>query len=87
MPPVTGAAEVGFGVAASGICPSVQNKARGRVHSDPARAGQIDFRPSVQVDDVLLDAARTVERFHVGLELNRVAAAEASRHPEMPQHV
>src|SRR6516164_6098409 len=47
--------------------------AGGRIEPDPASAGQVNFSPRMQVDAILLDTFRTIERLHVGLELDEVA--------------
>ena len=78
-PPVIGAALCGSGVHASGMCPSPASRPRRRIEADPARAGQIHFAPGVQIGEVLVRAARAVERFQVGLELDEVAADEPRR--------
>ena len=69
------------------MCPSPASRPRRRIEADPARAGQIDLAPGVQVGEILVRAARAVERFHVGLELDQVAADEARREPEMAQQL
>ena len=60
-------------------------EARGRIETDPARAGQIDFRPGVQVGEVVVGARRPVERDEVGLELDEIAGHEAGGKAEMAQ--
>ena len=56
-----------------------------RVESDPSAAGQIDFAPRVQIGEIFFRAARPVERLHVGLELNQVAADEARGETAVPE--
>lgn len=46
----------------------------GRVKADPARARQIDFTPGVQVGEIARCPAWAVERFHIRLKLDQVAA-------------
>ena len=58
--------------------------ARG-IQPDPAGAGQVDFAPSMQVGEVARRAARAVERFDVGGELDQVAADEACGEPEVAE--
>ena len=45
-------------------------QARGWIEADPARAGQVDLAPGVQVGEVVIGARRPVERDEVGLELD-----------------
>ena len=52
-------------------------QARGRVQPDPACAGQIHLAPGVQVGEVDFGAARAVERFDVGGELDQIARYKA----------
>ena len=58
-----------------------------RIEPDPAGAGQIDFGPGVQVGEVAVRAARAVQRFDVGRELNQVAGNEPRRQAQMPQQL
>ncbi len=48
-------------------------QARGGIQADPAGAGQVDLAPGVQVGEVVVGAARAVERLDVGRELDQVA--------------
>ena len=56
-----------------------------RIETDPTRAGKVDFGPGVQIGDVFLGAAGTIERLHVGRELNQVAGNKARGQPKVPQ--
>ena len=64
-----------------------REEARGRIETDPACAREVDFRPGVQVGEIVIRARRPVERFHIRLQLNEVAGHEARREPVMPQDV
>ena len=79
--PVTGAAECGSGVAASGNVSFPGEQAGGGIEADPTRAGQIDFRPGVQIGKIVRRTRGTVERFHIGLELNQIAGDKARGEP------
>ena len=57
------------------------------IEADPAAAGQVDFGPGVQVGEILVRAARAVERFDVGRELNQVAGNESRRQSKMPEQL
>ena len=54
------------------------------IKSDPAPAGQINFRPGVEISEIFFRTTRAVERFYVGLELDQVAADEPRREAEVP---
>ena len=62
-------------------------QSRGRVEADPAGAGKIDFGPGVQVGEVLRGAGRTVERFHVGLELDEIAGNETRGQADVAENL
>ena len=85
IPPETGAAEAGSGVAASGIWPSPGHQAGGGVEADPAGAGQIDLGPGMQIGEVSAGALRPLDRLLVGDELDQVARDEARGEAEMAQ--
>lgn len=55
----------------------------GRVKTDPAGAGQVDFGPGVQVGEIDLGAAGTVDALLVGRELDQVAGHKAGRQAEI----
>ena len=57
------------------------------VQADPARAGQIDFAPGVQVGEILFRPARAVERLLVGGELNEVAGDKTRGQSEMAEQL
>ena len=63
------------------------HQARGRIQSDPARAGQKHLAPGVQVGEVGLGATRTVEGFDVGFQLNQVARYKACRQAQVSQQL
>src|SRR4051794_40340472 len=46
---------------------------RGRIKTDPAGAGQINFAPGVEISEIVFGAGRAVERFYVSGKLNQVA--------------
>ena len=58
-----------------------------RIEPDPAGAGQVHLGPGVQIGEVGCGARWTVERLHVGRQLNQVARDEARRQPEVAQHL
>ncbi len=58
-----------------------------RVEADPAGAGQVYFRPGVQVGEVGGWALGAFERLHVGDELDQVAGDEARRIAELAQQL
>ncbi len=60
-------------------------QARGRVHADPAGAGNIDLGPGVQVGEILVRAARAFDRIDVGPELDEIARDEARGEAEPAQ--
>ncbi len=57
------------------------------VQPDPAGARQVDLVPGVQVGDVPGYTGGSVERFNVGLELDRVAGDEARRQALVAQNL
>src|ERR1700731_4734042 len=59
--------------------------ARGDVEADPAGAGKIDLRPGMQIGEIVLDLARSLDRIDVWTQLNEIARDEAGREAEMPQ--
>ena len=61
------------------------HEAGGRVEADPARAGQVDLGPGVQVGEIVVGAGRSVERLHVRAKLNEIARHEAGRQAEVAQ--
>ena len=62
-----------------------REQARGGVEADPARTGQVDLGPGVQVGEVLVGAGRPVERRDVRLELDQVTRHETSGESKAPQ--
>ena len=58
---------------------------RCRVEADPAGAGQIHFRPGVQIGEVDVGAGGAVERFDVGPQLNQITGDKARRQADMAQ--
>ena len=58
-----------------------------RVEADPARAGQIDLGPGVEVGEILVGAGRAVEGDDVGLELDEVSGDEARGETQMAEHL
>ena len=63
------------------------HQSRSRVETDPARAGQEDLAPGVQVGEIDLGATGAVERLDVGFELDQVARDEARGQPEVAQRL
>ena len=57
--------------------PLAAEHSRGRVHPDPAGAGQINLGPGVQIGKILLGAFRPLHRLDVGAQLNEIARDEA----------
>ena len=70
-----------------GDMPLARQHARGDVKADPARAGQIDLGPGVQIGEVALDLARAFERIDVGAKLDEIAGDEARGEAEMAQRL
>ena len=83
--PVTGAALAGQRRARERDVAFAGEQSRGRVEADPSGAGNVGFGPRVQVGEVLLRAARPVERLLVGGELDEVARGEARGDAEVAQ--
>ena len=67
--------------------PFASEQAGSRVEADPAGARQINLAPGVQVGEIDLGAARTVERFDVRGQLDQITGDEAGRHAEMAQQL
>ncbi len=65
--------------------PLAAKEPRGRVHSDPARAGKIDLRPGVKIGEIAIRSHRPFDRIEVFLELDEIAGDEARRKAEAPQ--
>ena len=57
----------------------------GGVQADPAGAGDENLRPGVQVGEIHLGTGGTVQRFHIGLELDQIAGDKARRQAQMAQ--
>ncbi len=64
-----------------------REQAGSRIEADPAAAGQIHLAPRVKIGEILFRAARSVERLHVGLELDQVAADKARRQAAMAEQL
>ena len=62
-------------------------QARGGVEPHPARARQIHLAPGVQVGEVHFGAARAVERFHIGGQLNQIARDKAGGDVHVPKQL
>ncbi|CAB4583968.1 unannotated protein [freshwater metagenome] len=67
--------------------PLAREQARGRIEAHPACAGQIHLAPGMQVREVHLRAAGAVERFHIRLQLDQIAAHESRGHAEMAEEL
>src|SRR5712672_2052613 len=65
--------------------PLTRQHARGDVKTDPARAGQIDFGPGVQIREIAFDLARPLDRIDVGPQLNEITGDEARGETEMAE--
>ena len=83
--PVIGAAERIMRRRAQRQMALAAEQAGGRVHADPAGAGQIDLGPGVQVGEILVRALRPFERIDVGLELDEIAGDETGGEAEPAQ--
>ena len=64
-----------------------REQAGGRIEPHPARAGQIDLGPGVQIAEVRARSRRTVERRDVGLKLHQIAGDEAAGETQMPRQL
>ncbi len=62
-----------------------RQQTRGRVKPDPARAGQINLAPCMQIGEVVIRARRSVERLQIRLQLDQVARAEPRRKAQIAQ--
>src|ERR1700751_1869118 len=62
-------------------------QARGRIHADPASAGEIDFGPGVEIGKIMRRAFRTFERLNVGPQLNEITRNKTRREPEVAQNL
>ena len=60
-------------------------QAGGRVHADPARAGDVDLGPGMQVGEVVVGPRGAVQRLQVVLQLDQVAGHEPRRETEPAQ--
>ena len=58
---------------------------RRRVEPDPARAGNVDLGPGVQIGEVGGRAGRSVERLHVGGQLDQIAGYEPGGQTHLAQ--
>ena len=65
--------------------PFPRKQAGSGVKPHPSRAGQVNFRPRVQVGKILFRADGTLQRFHVGFELNQVAGNKSRRQAQVPK--
>ena len=68
-----------------GDMPLPGQHARGDVKSDPSGAGKINFRPGVQIREIILDLTRSFDRIDVGTQLNEIARDETRGETEMPE--
>jgi hypothetical protein len=58
-----------------------------RIEPDPAGAGNVDFRPGMQVGEIVVGALRTVQRDEIRLQLDQVAGHEARGETEMAKRL
>ncbi len=76
-----------FGRATERDVPFARHQAARWVEANPARSGQINLAPGMQVSEIERGAARPVERLHVGRQLDEVTADESRRQTEAAQHL
>src|SRR5882724_1344652 len=76
-----------LGCAGKGDMPFAGHQAAGRVEANPPGTRQIHFAPSVQVGEVNGSSAWAIQRFHVGRELDEVAADKARGQTKMAQQL
>ena len=74
-----------FGSCRQRDVPFPRKQAGSGVKPDPSRAGQVNFRPRVQVGKILCRANRALQRLHVGFELNQVAGNKSRRQAQVAQ--
>lgn len=60
-------------------------QSRGRIEPHPARTGNINLGPGMQVGEIPLGSARSVQRLDVGGELDQVSGCEARRESEVTE--
>jgi hypothetical protein len=84
LAPLIGAAVTGSEVAASGMWPSPVSRPEVGIEADPARAGEIDLGPGVEIGEVGFGAGRAaVDRLHVGGQLDEIARDEPGGEAEL----
>ena len=64
-----------------------RHQAAGGIQADPARAGQVNLAPGVQVGEVVVGAAGAIQRLHVGGQLDQVARHKPCRQPQVAQQL
>ncbi len=62
-----------------GNMPLARQHARGDVEPDPPGPREIDLGPRVQIGEVVLDLARSLDRIDVGAQLNEVTGDKPGR--------
>ena len=77
----------GLGRAAQGDVPLAGQQARGRIETDPPRPWQIDLAPGVEIGEVHLGPARSIQRLLVGRQLDEVPAHETGGHPHRAEEL
>ena len=55
-----------------GDVPLAREHARGDIETDPARAGEIDLGPGVQIGEIVFDLARSLHRLDIRTQLNEI---------------
>ena len=72
-----------FGRAGKRDMAFAREQARCRVQADPARTGQVDLAPRMQIGEIDLGAAGAVQRFDVRHQLDQVTRHEARGQPQV----
>ncbi len=67
--------------------PLAGKESRRWIEADPSRARKINLGPRMQIGEVLRRTDRTIERFHIGLELDEISRDEARREADVAQNL
>ena len=62
-------------------------KARGRIHTDPAGTGNIDLGPGMQVGEIVFGTGGPVKGFDILFQLNQIAGDKTGGKPEVPENI
>ena len=76
-----------LGTGGQGNMPLASHQTRRRIEPDPTGAGQVGLRPGVQIGEIGRGTFRTLQRLHVGRQLDQVAAHEPRGVAEMPERM